>query len=331
VRRAGAVLLALIVTTALCAPWLARHAVGEQHRGYVLAPPMRVRIADTGGRLRAPFVYPVRLTDRLSRSYTEDHSRPIPIAVAAARCQSAAPAVEGGSPWFPLGTDSLGRDVWSRLVLGARVSLGLAGAACLLALLLGALLGGWAGATGGLVGDLLMWVADLVYVLPALYVVLVLRSSLPLVLPAPALFMVLVAVLAFVGWPQVARGVRALVAAEASRDYAVAARAAGASRTRVLLRHLLPASFPYLATQALLLAPAFILAEATLSYVGLGFMPPASSWGTMLQEAANVRAIADTPWVLSPAVAIALVVLALNLALGDRGGVLDTPRTRSRE
>jgi peptide/nickel transport system permease protein len=330
-RRAGASLLALIVAAALCAPWLAVHPAGEQHRGYVFAPPMPVHFIGPDGRLRWPFIHPLRLEDRLSRTYAADRSRLVPLeAGVGGRLLGTGSSDE--APWFPLGTDSLGRDVWSRLVLGARVSLGLAAAACLVALLLGALLGGWAGATGGVLDEVLMRVAEFVYVLPALYVVLVLRASLPLVLPAPTLFLLLTGVLAVVGWPQVARGVRAVVAAEAGRDYAAAARAAGSSRARVLVRHLLPASLPHLATQALLLAPAFILAEATLSYVGLGFMPPAASWGTMLQEAANVRAIADMPWVLTPAAAIAVVVLALNLMLGDEPpGVLDTPRARSGE
>lgn len=330
-RRAGAWMLVTIVAAAVAAPWLAVHPPGKQHRGYVFAPPMPVHVIGPDGRVRRPFVHPLRLEDRLSRTYSADRTRVVPVVFGVeGRFLGTRPSDD--APWFPLGTDSLGRDVWSRLVLGSRVSLGLAAAACLAALLLGALLGGWAGAAGGVLDEVVMRAAEFVYVLPALYVVLVLRASLPLVLPSSTLFVLLTLVLAVVGWPQVARGVRAVVAAEAGRDYAVAARAAGSSGARVLVRHLLPASAPHLATQALLLAPAFILAEATLSYVGLGFMPPAASWGTMLQEAANVRAIADTPWVLTPAAAIAAVVLALNLMLGEEpAGVLDTSRARSGE
>jgi peptide/nickel transport system permease protein len=120
-----------------------------------------------------------------------------------------------------------------------------------------------------------------------------------------------------VGWPMVARGVRAIVATERERDYALAACALGMGRGRLLVRHLLPAARGFLTTQATLLLPAFILAEATLSYVGLGFSEPAVSWGTMLQEAANVAALADAPWTLTPAVAIFLVVLAVNLIVQD--------------
>jgi len=151
-------------------------------------------------------------------------------------------------------------------------------------------------------------------VLPAMYVVLALRAALPLVLPPAQVFVLVTGILAVVGWPIVARGVRAIVASERERDYAQAARALGASRTRLLVRHLLPAAGGFLAAQAALLAAAFILAEATLSYVGLGFPDPSVSWGVMLQEAANVAAVADAPWTLAPAAGIFLLVLGVNLA-----------------
>jgi peptide/nickel transport system permease protein len=326
VRKLGVLLLTVVGAIAAFAPVLALHPVEAQHRDFVLAPPMPLHVVDASGRLHAPFVHPLRLVDRLSRTYRADQAQSLTVQWFTAGRLASLP---GGVPWFPLGTDSLGRDVWSRLVLGSRLSLGLALAACLGALLIGAVLGGWAGRSVGWVDDVVMRLTEFVYVLPALYVVLVLRASLPLVLPTAALFVGLALVLALVGWPTVARAVRAVVSAESASDYAVAARAAGASRARVLFVHLLPAALPVLGTQALLLAPAFIMAEATLSYVGLGFMPPTSSWGTMLQESANVRALADSPWLLSPAAALALVVLGLNLALGERAASLDTLPSRS--
>lgn len=318
-KRLGVVLAGLVLGAALAAPWLALYPAGQQHRDFLYAPPMPLRIIDATGHTRAPFIYPLRLVNRLSRTYEEDRTRPVRLLwFSGGRVLAPASAADG--PWFPLGADGLGRDMWSRLVLGSRLSLGLAVVASLGAIGLGTLLGGWAGIRRGLVDEVIMRASELVLVLPVLYVVLALRAALPLVLPDAALFIALAGVLSLVGWPAVARGVRAIVASEASRDYVAAARAAGAGRWRLLVRHVLPAAFPFLGTQALLLAPAFVLAEATLSYVGLGFMPPASSWGTMLQDAANVRAIADFPWVLAPAASLALVVLALNLVLEDERG-----------
>jgi peptide/nickel transport system permease protein len=313
VTRLGTALLALVAGLTVFAPALTLHGPSLTHRDHVLAPPMPVRLHDAAGEWSWPVVYPVRLTDRLARTYAEDRSRPVPVAQALGAAAAAA-----GTPWFPLGTDSLGRDVWSRLVNGARLSLALSLVATTGALLLGLLAGGIAGYAGGRTDTLLMRLCELVMVVPALYVVLALRAALPLVLPAAALFTAMVALLAVVGTPQVARSVRAVVLGERGRDYVEAARAAGSGHARILARHLLPAAREVVVAQGLLLLPAFIVAESTLSFIGLGFDPATPSWGTMLQEAANVRAIAEYPWVLAPAGAIALTVLGFNLLADGR-------------
>ena len=143
---------------------------------------------------------------------------------------------------------------------------------------------------------------------------------LPLVLSAREVFLLLAAIFAVVGAPFIARGVRAIVRSERQLEYAVAAEALGATVSRLLFRHLLPAARSFVAVQIMLLVPAFIVAEATLSYVGLGFPDPIASWGTMLHDAStNIRVYTDFPWLLSPAAAMFLVVLGLNLVLqGDR-------------
>jgi peptide/nickel transport system permease protein len=314
-RRLGAIVLGLVALVALGAPWLAPHPPERQHRAFPHAPPMPPRLVDAEGRWRAPFVVPVRLVDRLERTYEEERDRLVPLR---AFHDGRLVAPDAGGPWFPLGTDALGRDIFSRLLAGARVSLGVALVACVGALVIGALVGAVAGYAGGLIDELLMRAAELVVVLPVIYLVLVFRAAMPLVLPPLAIFLLLGGVLALAGWPQVARGVRGVVAAERAREYAEAARALGASPARIVVRHLLPAALPFLGTQLLLLLPAFILAEATLSFVGLGFDAPLASWGTMLQEAANIRALADAPWVLAPAAAIAVVVFGINLLIEDR-------------
>ena len=153
-----------------------------------------------------------------------------------------------------------------------------------------------------------------------MYVALALRAVLPLVLSARDVFLLLAAIFAVVGAPFIARGVRAIVRSERRLEYAVAAEALGATAPRLLFRHLLPAARGFIAVQIMLLVPAFIVAEATLSYVGLGFPDPIASWGTMLHDAStNIRVFADFPWLLSPAAAMFLVVFGLNLVLqGDR-------------
>lgn len=304
--RRAAVLIGVLTMIALIAPWAAPYDPEHAHREFLFAPPMPPRIVHDGG-LRAPFVFPIALADRLSQRYEEDR----------ARTQSLPwfDADAAVAPAFLLGADSFGRDVLSRLLYGARTSIGLALTATFVTLLIGGVVGGAAGYRGGWADDALMRVADFVLVLPTIYVVLVLRALLPLVLTASQVFVMTTAIFAMVGWPYVARGVRGVIAGERHREYALAAQALGASGWRVFARHLLPAAAGYLLVQATLLMPSFILAEATLSYVGLGFPEHVPTWGTMLVEAANVSVMTRFPWVLAPAAAIFLVVLITNVLL----------------
>jgi peptide/nickel transport system permease protein len=315
-RVAGGCLLAIVAVAAAAAPLLATNDPDTSFRDRSFAPPMPLRVVDSEGRWRTPFVYPLRLADRLEQRYEEDYSRPIPL-VFFSGGKLLTLSDESSGPWLPLGADGAGRDIWTRLVFGARASLGLSLAAALAAILLGATVGGLAGYAGGYVDEGLMRVAEFALVLPAIYVVLALRSVLPLSLAPGTVFLLMAGIFALVGWPWVARAVRGVIAAESDRDYAVAARSLGAGPGRVLFIHLLPACRGLLAAQAVLLIPGFVLAEATLSYLGLGFPSHVASWGSMLQDAANVSVIARFPWMLLPAAAIFAVTLAVNLLLEE--------------
>ena len=300
-------LLVALAALVLIAPIFAPYKPGRQFAGYPYAPPMAPHVRDAGGAWHAPFAFPIRVEDPIERRYAEDRSRRIT-------------SFDGDEPWFLLGSDPLGRDILSRLLFGARLSLGVAVLATLLAVAVGALVGGLAGYAGGWIEAVLMRVADLVIVLPAIYVVLALRGALPVVLSDAQVFVALVAVLAMVGWPTVARGVRAIVVIERQAEYAEAARASGASGWRLIVRHLLPATSGFLGVQATVLLPAFVMAEATLSFVGLGFGEPTSSWGAMLKDAGAVRTASDAPWLFAPAAAIVLTVLVVHClgAVRDR-------------
>lgn len=310
IRTTGVGLLVAICGALALGPAMLGSDPDRQYPDWTFAPPMPLRVVGTEG-VRAPFYYPLRLVDRVEGRFDEDRTRPVP--VFRARAKGAVDADDPG--WMPLGGDALGRNVAARLLHGGRISLAVALGATLLALVIGVLVGSIAGGAGGVVDEVAMRVTEFVVVLPALYLVLALRSALPLVLSTPALFLVLVSVLGLAGWAGVARGIRTIVAREKGSEYAMSARAAGAGTVRLVVVHLLPAAAGWVLTQALLLLPAFVMAEATLSYVGLGFRPPTSSWGTMLQDAANVSAVADHPWVLSPAVVLVGVVLGANLAV----------------
>jgi len=326
-RAAGAVLLAILLA-ATAAPWISSNRPDQPFADRAFAPPMRVHVRDAAG-WHAPFVYRQRLIDRIRRDYVEDHTARVPLRwFTNGRLVSIDP---DNGPLLWCGADALGRDLCARLIYGARLSLGVAVLGACGALLLGALLGAVAGSSGGRVDTLITTVADFVLVLPVVYVVIVLRATRPLTISPAEVFWLMTILFALVAWPDVARGVRAIVATERTRDYAAAARALGAGSWRVMT-HLLPAAYGFLRIEFVLLVPALLIAESTLSFVGFGFGGATPSWGGLLKDSEALTAMYSAPWLLLPAVALFVVVLALQAMAGTRvrvaGSVVDTTPAR---
>jgi peptide/nickel transport system permease protein len=316
-RRLGLLLILCGVAAAVVAPFLAPHSPDRRFPDLLNAPPTMPHVIDDSGGWHAPFIYSWKIADRLQQRYEQDRTKRVPL-VWLIGGHLVGSSDDEGSPFLLLGGDSYGRDGFSRLLYGARVSMALSIVAAFGSILIGALIGAVAGYAGGATDDLLMRITDAVMVLPAMYVVLALRSALPLVLESSTVFVLLAVIFAVVGAPFVSRGVRGIIRSERHQEYAVAAASLGAGHARLLGRHLLPATWGFIAVQMTMLVPAFITSEATLSYVGLGFPEPVASWGTMLRDASNVRTFVDFPWLLSPAAAMFLVVLGLNLAFQSR-------------
>jgi peptide/nickel transport system permease protein len=323
-RRTAAAIIIAFALLATLAPWFTAQDP-ESMFDRPFAPPMRVHLKDAEGWHR-PFVYRQSLVDRPSRTYVEDRSQRIPLRwFSAGHVLSIDPSA---GPLLICGADALGRDLCSRLVFGARLSLGVALIGAFGALLLGALLGAAAGAAGGRLDTIVTTVADFVLVLPVVYLVIVLRATRPLVIETSEVFMLMAGLFACAAWPDVARGVRAIVATERTRDYAVAARAVGAGPIR-LIKHLLPAAYGFLRVEFVLLIPALLVAESSLSFVGFGFEGGTPSWGGLLKESQTLTAMYSAPWLLLPAAALFLVVLALQRIAGTTQIFMPQPLTQT--
>jgi peptide/nickel transport system permease protein len=326
-RTAGLVLLCAVIAATLAAPWLAPNDPNSRFADLTYAPPTRVHLS---GETSVLYIYAPRLINRLERRFEEDRARQVPLRfLRDGRLLAGDP--RAGAPLLLLGADGYGRDIFSRLLFGGRATLAVALIATLGAAWLGTVIGGISGSAGRWLDAALSRLSEFVLVLPTIYVALALRAVMPLVLTSTQVFLLLVGIFTLLGWPIVARGVRAIVLAEREREYVMAARAAGAAPGRVLIHHLLPAARGYVFTQASLLLPAFILAEATMSFVGLGFPQDVATWGTMLQDAVTVAMLGDAPWTLAPAIAIFLVVLSVNIAVRQPSCLSVARRDRRRE
>lgn len=220
-------------------------------------------------------------------------------------------ATPSGPPHL-LGTDRFGRDVLSRLLHGARLSLLAGWLAAGLAILLGTVLGVVAGFRGGLVDSLLMRLAELTLSLPWLYLLLGVRAMLPLDTPPEQALLIVVTLVGLLAWARPARLIRGVASAARHAPYVTAARGFGAGELYVLFRHVLPQTFSVALTQFALMIPACIVAEVTLSFFGLGVAEPRPSLGTLLSAAQDLSAVSLRPWLLSPVLALAVLVLSYH-------------------
>jgi peptide/nickel transport system permease protein len=227
-------------------------------------------------------------------------------------------ANEPPSQTFPLGTDDLGRDRFSRLLQGSRISLFCAPLGALIATVLAAAVGVISGYLGGWVDGVLIGLTDLFLSLPWFFALLTLRALLPLNISSWQSIAATFLLLAVVGWPSCARVIRAGTAAMRRTGPILHARAYGCSGLRLLLRHVLPSLRPVLSAQFWVLVPTFLLAEANLGILGLGIVEPLPSLGNLLAELQNYERIRESPWVLAPAVLLVSVVASLHFLVSGR-------------
>jgi peptide/nickel transport system permease protein len=219
-------------------------------------------------------------------------------------------------PLLLFGADRLGRDLLSRTIYGGRISLSIGLVGVFISFILGILLGGVSGYFGGWIDDIIQRVIDLLLSIPGIPLWMTLAAALPRDWPVLKLYFAITVLLSILGWTGLARVVRGKILQLREEDYTLAARGAGASDWRIITRHLLPGFTSHLIVSITFSIPGMILSETALSFIGVGMMPPAVSWGVLLQDAQNLTAVAQQTWLMIPAIWVIVTVLLFNF-VGD--------------
>lgn len=224
--------------------------------------------------------------------------------------------VDPSEKFFIFGADRLGRDMFSRIMYGTRISMSIGLVGVAISMVLGIFLGGISGYYGGRIDAIIQRMIEFVLSLPTIPIWLALAASLPPSWPIYQQYFVITLIVSLVGWTELGRVIRGRFLAMKNDDFVIAARLDGASEGRIIFRHMLPSLTSHIIASLTLAVPLMILAETGLSFLGLGLQPPAISWGVLLKEAQNIRSISQAPWLFIPGGFVVVAVLAFNF-LGD--------------
>ncbi len=324
----GLIVLALYLSALFC-DFLSPYGLEDQHIDYIYAPPQRLHWIGPDGLHLIPFVYSlkgIRHPETLRKVYAEDRQHIYPLRFFARgtpyrfmgifETDRHFIGVDKGGTLFLLGTDSLGRDLLTRILYGARISLTIGLIGVVLSFIFGLTIGAISGYYGGWLDNVIQRLIEILRSFPSIPLWMALSAALPSTWSPLQVYFGITVVLSFLGWTDLARVVRGKILTLREEDYAMAAVLMGVSKRRIMGRHLLPGFTSHIVVSLTLALPGMILGETALSFLGLGLRSPITSWGVLLQEAQNVQAVAMQPWLLTPAVFVIVAVLAFNF-VGD--------------
>lgn len=340
--RIALVVLGIIYFALFFADFIAPYTKDFSDRTMAYVPPSKIFTIDENGKFSKPYTYNYKREfdsvdlkiiyslDRSQKHYIKFFSQGqkykflglIPM-------KRHLITIDENGRLYLLGTDINGRDVFSRILFGGRISMTIGFLALFVLFPIGLLYGGIAGYFGGKVDMLMMRFAEAVMSIPSFYLLIILASILPSGMTSVQRFMLIVVILALIGWAGFARVVRGMVLSIKNQEYVQAARSIGASRFRIIVKHILPQTTSFVIVAMTLSVPSYILSESGLSFLGLGIQQPDASWGNMLKEAQEYTNIIYRPWLLTPGFLIFIAVLAFNL-IGDTIRDILDPKSKTR-
>ncbi len=324
----SAVFLMLVYLVATFAEFVAPYGLHRNDTDNIYAPPQAIHLFHDG-KFVGPFVYARTMEldmENLRRVYTDDLARPEKLrffckgdpymfwGMVPAERHLVCPA-KNGTAYF-LGTDRLGRDILSRIIHGARISLTIGILGVAMSFVLGIVIGGLAGYYGGWIDAVVQRIIEVLQSIPSIPLWMALAAIMPVTWSPLLVYAGITIILGMLDWTGLARAVRSKLLALREEDYVQAAQILGARPGRIIGRHLVPGFMSHLVASATLTIPGMILGETALSFLGLGLRPPVTSWGILLTEARSVNTLALYPWLLFPVLPVVLVILAFNF-LGD--------------
>lgn len=336
------IVLGIIYFALFFADFIAPYTKDFSDRTMAYVPPSKIFVIDENGKFSKPYTYNytrsfdnenlriVYNLDRSQKHYVKFFAKGQPY-----KFLGIIPAsrhlvtTDSNGRLFLLGTDINGRDVFSRLLFGGRISMTIGFLALFVLFPIGLLYGGIAGYFGGIVDTLMMRFAEAIMSIPSFYLLIILASILPAGMTSVQRFILIVVILAMIGWAGFARVVRGMVLSIKNQEFVQAAKSIGASRLRIIVKHILPQTASFVIVAMTLSVPSYILSESGLSFLGLGIQQPDASWGNMLKEAQEYTNIIYRPWLLTPGFLIFIAVLAFNLIGDTIRDVLD-PKSKVR-